>query len=325
MDTSTNDIETEKIELSEDLPSDEEQTATEAVSETEPEAEEAKSAESEVMESPSEESEHKEPLLPEPPAPSDQEPEAQTPETKEPEVSLEELLPSGSKSSSEPESETHLGEQPEAESTGVLEEEELLYERQSTTPEVKDESSVYDLKGKWFVVATTSGHEKRAKSNLEHRIQSMNVSNRVFEVVIPLEDQVEFNSGKKVVVQKKVFPGYLLVRCHYPIDDETWHVVRNTPSITGFASTGKRPRPLSRQEVESFLQDKKEGTSSAKKLRPRLRYEVGETVRVREGPFTDFQGQVTEIKEDQLKVKLLLNIFGRETPVELEFSQVAKL
>jgi transcription termination/antitermination protein NusG len=184
--------------------------------------------------------------------------------------------------------------------------------------------SPYDRPGRWFVVHTYAGYENKVKSNLESRIVSMNMEDRIFEVVIPMEDVVEFKNGKKVVVQKKVFPGYLLTRCD--LDDDSWSVIRNTPGVTGFVGPGTKPTPLSRREVESILQVKVEGgPEPVKKTRPRLEYEVGETVRVREGPFADFSGQIDEINEDQLKLKVLVNIFGRETPVELEFSQVAKL
>jgi transcription termination/antitermination protein NusG len=184
--------------------------------------------------------------------------------------------------------------------------------------------SPYDRPGQWFVVHTYAGYENKVKSNLESRIVSMNMEDRIFEVVIPMEDVVEFKGGKKVVVQKKVFPGYLLTRCD--LDDDSWSVIRNTPGVTGFVGPGTKPTPLSRREVESILQVKAEGgPEPAKKTRPRLEYELGETVRVREGPFADFSGQIDEINEDQLKLKVLVNIFGRETPVELEFSQVAKL
>ncbi len=184
--------------------------------------------------------------------------------------------------------------------------------------------SPYDRPGRWFVVHTYAGYENKVKSNLESRIVSMNMEDRIFEVVIPMEDVVEFKNGKKVVVQKKVFPGYLLTRCD--LDDDSWSVIRNTPGVTGFVGPGTKPTPLSRREVESILQVKVEGGAEPiKKTRPRLEYEVGETVRVREGPFADFSGQIDEINEDQLKLKVLVNIFGRETPVELEFSQVAKL
>ena len=186
-----------------------------------------------------------------------------------------------------------------------------------------DRSSPYLRPGRWYVVHTYAGYEKKVKSNLESRIVSMNMEDRIFEVVIPMEDVVEFKAGKKVVVQKKVFPGYLLTRC--ALDDDSWSVIRNTPGVTGFVGPGTKPTPLSRKEVESILQVKVEGAEPAKKSRPRLAYEIGETVRVKEGPFADFSGQIDDINEDQLKLKVLVNIFGRETPVELEFGQVAKL
>ena len=181
-----------------------------------------------------------------------------------------------------------------------------------------------DRPGQWFVVHTQSGYEKKVKQNLEARTQSMNMEGRIHEVVIPMEDVIEFKNGKKVVVQKKMFPGYLLVRCH--LDDDSWYVIRNTPGVTGFVGQGTKPSPLRRKEVETFLTVKVEGEEApVRKGRPRLEYELHETVRVKEGPFADFSGEIVEINEDQLKVKVLVNIFGRETPVELEFSQVAKL
>jgi transcriptional antiterminator NusG len=184
--------------------------------------------------------------------------------------------------------------------------------------------SPYDQPGRWFVVHTYAGYENKVKSNLHSRAVSMNMEDRIYEVVIPMEDVVEFKNGKKVVVQKKVFPGYLLCRCE--LDDDSWSVIRNTPGVTGFVGPGTKPTPLSRREVEGILQVKAEGTEApSKRSRPRLEHEVGETVRVKEGPFADFSGQIAEINEDQLKLKVLVNIFGRETPVELEFSQVAKL
>jgi transcriptional antiterminator NusG len=200
----------------------------------------------------------------------------------------------------------------------VLDEDELLAAAAAPV------ESPFDRPGQWFVVHTQSGYEKKVKQNLEARISSMNMEERIHEVVIPMEDVVEFKNGKKVVVQKKVFPGYLLVRCN--LDDDSWYVVRNTPGVTGFVGQGAKPSPLPRRDVEAFLQVKPEGEEVAsRKGKPRLEYEMGETVRVREGPFADFSGEIVEINEDQLKVKVLVNIFGRETPVELEFSQVAKL
>ena len=185
--------------------------------------------------------------------------------------------------------------------------------------------SPYDRPGRWYVVHTYSGYENKVRSNMGNVVASRGIEDRVFEVVIPMEDVDEFKGGKKVTVQKKVFPGYLLVRCD--LDDDTWGAIRNTPGVTGFVGPGTKPTPLSRREVENILQVKPEGGQGGapKRTRARLEYEVNETVRVKEGPFADFSGQISEINEDQLKLKVLVNIFGRETPVELEFSQVAKL
>ncbi len=193
-----------------------------------------------------------------------------------------------------------------------------------TAPRTRFSSpSPYDRPGNWYVVHTYAGYENKVKSNLESRISSMNMEERIYEVIVPMEDVVEFKNGKKTVVSKKVFPGYLLTRCD--LNDEAWAVVRNTPGVTGFVGPGTKPTPLSRAEVESILTVKPTGDEGTKKARPRLEHEVGETVRVKEGPFAEFAGQVAEINEDQMKLKVLVNIFGRETPVELEFSQVAKL
>ena len=183
--------------------------------------------------------------------------------------------------------------------------------------------SPYDRPGRWYVIHTQSGYENKVRSNLLARTQSMNMEERIFEVVIPMEDVVEFKNGKKVIVQKKVFPGYLLTRMH--LDDDSWFVVRNTPGVTGFIGAGNKPSPLPRKDVENFLAVKEDGDDSARKGRPRLEYTMGETVRVKEGPFADFQGEIVEINEDQLRLKVLVNIFGRETPVELQFAEVAKI
>lgn len=189
--------------------------------------------------------------------------------------------------------------------------------------ELAKPESPYDRPGHWYVVHTYAGYENKVKSNLESRISSMNMEDRIFEVVIPLEDVVELKNGKRQVVSRKVFPGYLMVRME--LDDDSWYVVRNTPGVTGFVGLGARPTPLSRREVENILVSKADGLGVPKKTKPRLEYEVGESVRVREGPFADFSGTIAEINEDQLKLKVLVNIFGRETPVEFEFAQVAKL
>ncbi len=180
--------------------------------------------------------------------------------------------------------------------------------------------------GQWYVVHTQSGYEKKVTANLEARIQSMNMEDKIYEIVIPMEEVDEFKNGKKQTVQRKVFPGYLLVRCI--MDDESWYCVRNTPGITGFVGQsrqGQKPTPLSRREVKTFLTPKTEGVDSAPRRKAKLDYEEGESVRVKEGPFADFTGQIAEINADHMKLKVLVNIFGRETLVEMDFSQVAKL
>ncbi len=225
---------------------------------------------------------------------------------------------------------------PADEAAEVVTAEDLLEEQADASDEIAGEAddehdddvapsqSPYDRPGQWFVIHSYSGYEKKVKSNLESRIASMNMEDHIYEVVIPEEDVIELKNGRKVVVTKKMFPGYLLVRCE--LDDDSWFVVRNTPGVTGFVGSGAKPTPLRRKDVENFLQVPVEGEGAEpKKSRPKSAYENGESVRVKEGPFADFTGTIAEINEDQLKLKVLVNIFGRETPVELDFAQVAKL
>ena len=175
--------------------------------------------------------------------------------------------------------------------------------------------------GDWYVVHTYAGYENKVKANLSSRINSMQMQDKIFDVHIPMEDVMEIKGGKKQIVQKKVFPGYLLVKMIY--DNDSWYVVRNTPGVTGFVSsgTGTKPTPLSKREVEKILAVKKE------EVKPtfRLEFEEGDVVRIISGPFADFNGTVDEINVDQSKLKVLVNIFDRETPVELGFDQVAKV
>jgi transcription termination/antitermination protein NusG len=179
----------------------------------------------------------------------------------------------------------------------------------------------YKGPGDWYVVHTYAGYENKVKTNLESRIHTMQMEDKIFDVHIPMEDVMEIKGGKKQVVQRKVFPGYLLVKMTY--DNDSWYVVRNTPGVTGFvaAGTGSKPTPLSRREVEKILAVKKE------EVKPtfRLGFEEGDVVRIISGPFADFNGTISEINVDQSKLKVLVNIFDRETPVELGFDQVAKV
>jgi transcriptional antiterminator NusG len=176
--------------------------------------------------------------------------------------------------------------------------------------------------GDWYVIHTYAGYENKVKTNLESRIHTMQMEEKIFDVHIPMEDVMEIKGGKKQVVQKKVFPGYLLVKMLY--DDDSWYVVRNTPGVTGFVSsgTGQKPTPLSRREVEKILTVKEE---EAKKPAFRLEFEEGDVVRIISGPFADFNGTISDINVDQSKLRVMVNIFDRETPVELGFDQVAKV
>jgi transcriptional antiterminator NusG len=194
---------------------------------------------------------------------------------------------------------------------------------ESEAAKPKGPSSPYDLPGGWYVVHSYSGYEKKVKANLETRVKSMHLEDRVFDVVIPMEEVVEFKAGRKVTVQRKKFPGYILVRLY--MDDDTWYAVRNTPGVTGFVGSASKPTPLSRREVERILGVAKD-EESAEKKEPTFKpaWEVGETIRVVEGPFADFNGIIEDINVDQSKVRVLVDIFGRETPVELNFDQILK-
>ena len=194
-------------------------------------------------------------------------------------------------------------------------------EAQPAVEEARPPADPYRGVGDWYVVHTYSGYENKVKTNLESRIHTMQMEDKIFGVHIPMEDVMEIKSGKKQVVKKKQFPGYLLVRMVY--DNDSWYVVRNTPGVTGFVSagTGSKPTPLSKHEVEKILAVKKE------EVRPQVRlgFEEGDVVRITSGPFADFNGTINEINADQAKLKVLVNIFDRETPVELSFDQVSKV
>ncbi len=173
----------------------------------------------------------------------------------------------------------------------------------------------------WYVVHTYSGYENKVKANLEKRVESMGMEDKIFRVVVPEEEETEFKDGKKKVMKKKVFPGYVLVEI--VMTDDSWYVVRNTPGVTGFvgsAGHGSKPTPLLPDEVNFIL--KRMGMDER---RVEIDFELNETVKVTEGPFANFTGSIEEIDHDKNKLKVLVNMFGRETPVELDFSQVSKL
>jgi len=170
----------------------------------------------------------------------------------------------------------------------------------------------------WYVIHTYSGYENKVKANLEKRVESMNMGDKIFRVLVPMEDEIEIKNGKKKVSKRKVFPGYVLVEME--MTDVSWYVVRNTPGVTGFVGSGSKPIPLLESEVAAILQQ-----MGLEKARTKLDVNVGQSVRVTSGPFKDFIGVVQEILEDKQKVKVTVSMFGRDTPVELEFGQVEKL
>ena len=185
------------------------------------------------------------------------------------------------------------------------------------------EESIAESQGLWYIIHTYSGQEDRVQRNLELRIESMDVKDKIFQVVVPTEEEIEIKEGKRKSVQRKIFPGYILVQMS--MDDESWYVVRNTPGVTGFVSAEdereRRPKPvpLEPKEVEQILHRMEAPT-------PRVRVGLmpGQMVRITTGPFADFMGTVDVVEEDKGKVRVLVSFFGRETPVELDFLQVEK-
>lgn len=178
-----------------------------------------------------------------------------------------------------------------------------------------------DGRKKWYVIHTYSGYENKVKANLERRIHSMNMQDKIFRVLVPMEDEVEFKDGKRKITPKKVFPGYVLVEME--MDDQSWYVVRNTSGVTGFVGSpgaGEKPVPLQDKEVKTIL--KQMGIETPKL---KIDFAKGDRVKVTSGPFFDFTGIVDEIQPEKEKVRALISIFGRETPVELEFYQIEKV
>jgi transcription termination/antitermination protein NusG len=170
----------------------------------------------------------------------------------------------------------------------------------------------------WYVVHTYAGYENKVKTNLEKRVESMEMQDKIFRVLVPMEKELEIKNGKKKATLKKVFPGYVLVEMI--ITDDSWYVVRNTPGVTGFVGPGSKPIPLSQAEIAQIL--KQMGMDEPKQ---KIDFTAGESVRVIEGPFSNFVGAIEEVLADRRKIKVLVSMFGRDTPVELEFYQVEKL
>lgn len=218
--------------------------------------------------------------------------------------------------------ETHINEYTELDASSEVSdvsesshEEPISPEDTSISPEPEIES---EEEGKWYVVHTQSGFEAKAKESLEQRIKTLGFSDRIFEVIVPMRDIVTINKGQKRQRKEKVFPGYILVRMH--LDNDSWIVVRTTQGITGFVGAGTKPTPISDKEVQAIMRFVKQEQPKFK-----AKFSTGEVVKVTDGPFSDFVGTINAIDDDKGKVTVLVSIFGRETPVELDFLQVSKL
>jgi len=169
----------------------------------------------------------------------------------------------------------------------------------------------------WYVVHCYSGYENKVRHNLEQRIETMGMKDKIFDIVVPTEEEIEVKEGKRRTIERRVFPGYILV--NMLLSEESWYVVRNTPGVTGFVGMGNQPTPLRPEEVAQIIR-----RMEADAPRVKVSFKTGERVRIVDGPFNDFRGTVAEIDMERAKVRIMVNFFGRETPVELDFLQVEK-
>nr|WP_235472291.1 transcription termination/antitermination protein NusG [Ardenticatena maritima] len=202
-----------------------------------------------------------------------------------------------------------------------LEKLEAQQEPEQEHDEVQDEApeseETPDDGRAWYVIHTYSGYENKVKKNLEQRIKAMGMQDRIFQVIVPTEEQVELKGGQRRTVQRRIFPGYVLVQMI--LDDESWSVVRNTPDVSGFVGMGNRPTPLAEEEVQRILERMETKSPTFK-----INFREGDPVQIVDGPFKDFHGTVDYIDRERGKVRVLVNFFGRETPIELDFLQVER-
>ncbi len=177
---------------------------------------------------------------------------------------------------------------------------------------------MYFMDKHWYVVHTYSGYENKVKANLEKRIESMNMEEKIFRILVPMEDEVEIKDGKRKITKRKIFPGYVLVEMY--MTDDSWYVVRNTPGVTGFVGSGSKPIPLNDGEAKQIIRQ-----MGVEEPRARVDFSTGESVRVISGPFENFIGQIEEINLEKGKVRVVISMFGRETPIDLDFIEVEKI
>lgn len=206
----------------------------------------------------------------------------------------------------------------EGRETAGAEPEILAAEEEGEELEAEEETKEPDDGRAWYVIHSYSGYEDRVKANLEQRIESMGMKDQIFQIIIPTEEEIEIHEGKRRTVERRVFPGYVLVQMI--MNNDSWSVVRNTPHVTGFVRTGDKPAPLRDDEVEAIMR-----RIEAQAPRVKVTFRLGQQVRIIDGPFTDFVGTVDEVDMDRNRVQVLVSFFGRETPVELDFLQVEKV
>ena len=202
---------------------------------------------------------------------------------------------------------------------------QAVEEEPPARPQIPSEEEAFQEGRVWYIIHTYSGHENKVQTNLEHRIASMDAQELIFRVVVPTEDEIEIRDGQRRTVSRKIFPGYILVQMVELLEDNTsstqaWFVIRNTPGVTGFVGSGSRPVPLEEDEVRRILRQMR-----VEEPRIKVGFSIGESVRIVDGPFQDFVGQVDDLNLEKGKVKVLVSFFGRETPVELDFLQVERM
>ncbi len=226
------------------------------------------------------------------------------------------LEPSESEPEAEPPEEPEAGNADSGREVGLA---FLLEEDEAVEPGAVEGDEEEGEEGRsWYVVHSYSGYENKVKRNLEHRIESLGMQNKIFQVVVPTEEEIELKDGQRRTVERRIFPGYILVQMI--MDEDSWFVVRNTPGVTGFVGSIRRPTPLRRRDVDKILKRMRAETPKVK-----VTFRPGQKVRICDGPFEDFVGAVDEIYPDKGKVRILVSFFGRETPVELDFLQVEKI
>jgi transcriptional antiterminator NusG len=206
---------------------------------------------------------------------------------------------------------------PAEEIEAASEEEATAQASEEASDEDTDALTIPDDDREWYVIHCYSGYEQKVKQNLDQRIETMQMQDKIFQVVIPTEEEIEVKNGKRRTVERRVFPGYILVQML--MDDDSWYVVRNTPGVTGFVGMGTKPTALRPEEVQSIMK-----RMEAEAPRVKVTFKPGQKVRIVDGPFSEFVGEVDEIDMDRAKVRVLVPFFGRDTPVELDFLQVEK-